>query len=167
MNFSFDRLSRFGTRSGVILAGMLSAGFLLSACANSPFGGNQDTAVDENEFALPDVDRDATGASVNKFLWAASLETLDFLPLDFVDPFGGVISSEWYANPEQPVERFKTTVYILDSRLRADAVRVSVFRQEFRDTMGWSDAPIDATTAAQIENAILTRARQMRLNIDE
>ena len=105
-----------------------------------------------------------SAAAVNRFLWAASLETLDFLPLDFADPYGGVITTEWYSNPEVPTERFRATVYILDSRLRADALRVAVFKQIFRDDLGWSDAAVADATRAEIENAILTRARELRLD---
>lgn len=97
---------------------------------------------------------------VNAFLWRASLETLNFMPLEEVDPFGGVIITEWYANPEEPAERFKANVYILDTQLRADALKVGVFKQS-RGAGGWVDAAIDADTARQIENAILTRAREL------
>jgi len=107
----------------------------------------------------------ATATTVNRYLWAASLETLDFLPVNSADPIAGLIISDWYVNPEAPNERFKTTVYILDNALRADALRVSVFRQE-RDELGaWIDATVNPATSREIENAILTRARQLRLNV--
>lgn len=107
----------------------------------------------------------ATATTVNRYLWAASLETLDFLPVNSADPIAGLIISDWYVNPEVPGERFKTTVYILDNALRADALRVSVFRQE-RDELGaWIDATVNPATGREIENAILTRARQLRLNV--
>ncbi len=97
---------------------------------------------------------------VNAFLWRASLETLNFMPLDSEDPFGGVIITEWYANPELPTERFKATVYILDTQLRADALKVSIFKQT-NSGGAWRDAAIDADTSRNIENAILTRAREL------
>ncbi len=100
---------------------------------------------------------------VNSFLWRASLDTLNFMPLASEDPFGGVIITDWYADPATPDERFKATVYILDSRLRADALNVSVFRQT-RTEQGWIDASVSPDTSIQIENAILTRARQLRLS---
>jgi hypothetical protein len=75
-----------------------------------------------------------------------------------------VIISDWYASPDVPTERFKLTVYILDQQLRADAVKVAVFRQT-RDVSGaWTDAPVDPKTPIDLENAILTRARQLRLD---
>ena len=102
----------------------------------------------------------APNMGVNSFLWRASLETLDFMPLAQVDPFGGVIVTDWYASAEAPNERFKANVYILDTNLRADALKTSIFKQT-RSAGGWQDASVDADTARQIENAILTRARQL------
>jgi Domain of unknown function (DUF3576) len=102
------------------------------------------------------------GIGVNAFLWRATLDTLSFMPLADSDPFGGTYATEWYAIAEKPDERFKVQVYILDTRLRADGLAVQVFRQT-RDGSGWIDASVDADTAIQIENSILTRARQLRI----
>jgi len=85
------------------------------------------------------------------------------MPLTTTDPFGGVIITDWYQTPESPEERFKLTVFILDQELRADGVRVNAFRQERNTRGGWDDASIDPEVPVQIENAILTRARQLRV----
>ena len=132
----------------------------LTAC-----GGNN--ASDGRNTGLPSyVTGDgATATTVNRYLWAASLETLDFLPVNSADPIAGLIISDWYINPEAPGERFKTTVYILDNALRADALRVSVFRQERDEAGAWIDSAVNPATGREIENAILTRARQLRLNV--
>ena len=103
------------------------------------------------------------GIGVNSFLWRASLDTLNFMPLASADPFGGVIITDWYSAPTTPNERFKATVYILDTRLRADALNVSIFRQTQVNGQ-WADATVDPDTEIQIDNAILTRARQLRLS---
>jgi hypothetical protein len=104
------------------------------------------------------------GIGVNSFLWRASLDSIAFMPLASADPFGGVIISDWYATPDVPTERFKITIYILDQQLRADGIKAAVFRQT-RDFNGnWSDAPVDPKTPVDLENAILTRARQLRLD---
>jgi hypothetical protein len=101
---------------------------------------------------------------VNAYLWRATLDTLAFMPLASADPYGGVVITEWYANPEKPDERFKCTVFILDTRLRADGLNVTVYKQ-VRDASGaWVDASASDQTAVDIENAILTRARQLRLS---
>lgn len=137
-----------------VLASAAAAG-LLVACG----GGDKDA-----------VARDAglVGAkgttTVNRYLWSASLETLDFLPVFKADPIAGLIITDWYSNPETPSEQFKVSVYILDTALRADALRVSVFRQTKAETGEWVEATVNPATAREIENAILTRARQLRLN---
>lgn len=118
-----------------------------------PFTGS-DRATRESE---------QPGIGVNSFLWRATLDTLSFMPLSEADPFGGVIITDWYANPEMPGERFKATVYILDSRLRADALSVQLFKQVSGENGNWVDAAVDPATRIQIENAILTRARQLRI----
>lgn len=105
--------------------------------------------------------------TVNSFLWRASLDTVSFLPLSSADPFGGVIISDWYSPPETPDERFKVTVYILDRQLRADGLRVSVFRQRRDPVDGWVEARVDQRTGRDLENAILKRARQMRVRLNE
>ena len=104
------------------------------------------------------------GIGVNSYLWRASLDTVSFMPLASADPFGGVIITDWYSPPESTNERFKINVYILGRDLRADGVRAAVFRQ-LRDPQSgsWIDASIEAQTPTDVENAILTRARQLRI----
>jgi len=101
---------------------------------------------------------------VNGYLWRATLDTLAFMPLQSADPFGGVVITDWYVNPEKPDERFKCTVYILDSRLRADGLNVTVFKEISNGAGGWVASPTASQTATDIENAILTKARQLRLS---
>lgn len=104
------------------------------------------------------------GVGVNSFLWRGSLDTISFMPLSSADPFGGVIITDWYSPAEAPRERFKVNLYILGQQLRADGVRAAVFRQR-RDADGtWIDAPVEPKTATDLENAILARARQLRIN---
>lgn len=98
----------------------------------------------------------------NPYLWQASLESLDFLPLLQADSGGGVIISDWYAPPETPEERFKITVFIRDRALRADAVKVAVFRQTANGD-SWIDAEVDPATATGLEDNILKRAQELRL----
>ena len=104
------------------------------------------------------------GIGVNSFLWRASLDTLAFMPLASADPYGGVIITDWYTNPEKADERFKATVYILDTRLRADGLTVTVFKQTKGADGNWVDSPASNQTGVDIENSILTRARQLRLS---
>ena len=104
------------------------------------------------------------GIGVNGFLWRATLDTISFLPVSSADPFGGVVITDWYAMPEAPQERFKMNVYILGRALRADGVRVAVFRQVQDGTGSWSDASVPNGANTKIEDAILTRARQLRFD---
>ena len=99
---------------------------------------------------------------INAILWRASLDTVSFMPLASADPFGGVIITDWYSDPGTPNEQFKITIYILDKRLRADALRVSFFRQVKKGGR-WVDAEVGANSARAIEDQILTRARQLRI----
>lgn len=103
-----------------------------------------------------------TGIGVNSFLWRASLDTVSFMPLASADPFGGVILTDWYSPPGTPDERFKLNVFILDRQLRSDGIQVKVFRQVQRGG-NWQDSAVADDTARQLEDAILTRARQLRV----
>jgi hypothetical protein len=92
---------------------------------------------------------------------------MSFMPLASADPFGGVIITDWYSPPETPDERFKATVYILERQLRANGVRVAVFRQSRNGANDWRDVATNQETAVALENAILTRARQLRVSAVE
>ncbi|MBM3591387.1 MAG: DUF3576 domain-containing protein [Alphaproteobacteria bacterium] len=105
--------------------------------------------------------RGSGGLGVNAFLWRATLDTLSFMPLASADPFGGVIITDWHAPGGVSNERFKATAYVLGRQLRSDGVRISVFRQ-VRGPGGWVDAPVSAATAAELEDKVLTRARELR-----
>ena len=104
------------------------------------------------------------GIGVNSYLWRAALDTVAFMPLASADPYGGIINTDWYTNPEKPDERFKVTVYILDTRLRADGLTVSVFKQLKGADGSWTDSTTSNQTQVDFENAILTKARQLRLS---
>jgi predicted small secreted protein len=127
---------------------------LLAGCGTSG-GAAEDIQGESTEATIPQL-------GVNGYLWRASLDTLHFMPLKSADQVGGVIITEWFAEPANPNEQIKVTVYITDKRLRADAVRVAVFRQ-IRSASGWVDAQVNADTASKLENAILARARQLHI----
>lgn len=133
---------------------------LLAACGPSQVELMQETEGGTTAIASEGGQRTL---GVNSYLWHASLDTLSFMPLASADPFGGVIITEWYSAVQVPDERMKVTVYILDRRLRADGVKVAVFRQ-VRQNGQWSDAPVAAETPAKLTDAILTRARELRLS---
>lgn len=110
----------------------------------------------------PKAGTDAGGTLVvNAYLWRGALDTLSFMPLASADPFGGVIITDWYTPSAANGERFKATAYILGRELRSDGVRVSIFRQVLENGQ-WVDAPVSPVTVGDIENKVLSRARELR-----
>lgn len=141
---------------------LIASGVLLSGCtAERPFGP---TVGDVFGGGSSRAAAAQPGIGVNAFLWRATLDTLAFMPLASADPYGGVIVTDWYVNPEKPDERFKATVYILDTRLRADGLNVTVNKQLRGPGGNWVDQASAAQTETDLENAILTKARQLRLS---
>ena len=141
----------------------LTATVALGGCSVFRRGGGQQAAASA-AFAGPTSGAAAGEIGVNSFLWRATLDTLSFMPLASADPYGGVIITDWYSNPDAPNERFKATVYILDSRLRADGLNVSLYKEQRDAAGGWTAAAVAPQTETDVENAILTRARQLRLS---
>ncbi len=169
------------TRATRLLA--LSLAGALAACANAApetpyqdpddveryrYGSLTSEEGGFNLFDFGDGDEPAALAAspigVNSYLWRASLDTVSFMPVNSADPFGGVILTDWYSPPETGDERFKLNVYILDRQLRANGIRVAVFRQVREGDGGWVDAPVTQDTAVTLEDAILTRARELRID---
>lgn len=150
-------------------AALVLSAVTLAACSSS--GGARTFQTQEKDgggFRLfgRGKSKEASGPviGVNSYLWRATLDTLSFMPLASADPYGGVVITDWYVNPEKPDERFKCTVYLLDARLRADGLNVAVFKQTRDVTGNWIDAPAAPQTETDLENAILTKARQLRLS---
>ena len=134
------------------------AGLLLGAAVLATSG----CAHHRKHQALADIAAsNVTTIGVNAYLWRASLDTLSFMPLVQTDSAGGVIVTDWYANPGNPGERIKVTVSILDRDLRADALRVAASRQ-VAQSGAWVDAPVQAATVQKLEDIILTKARDLR-----
>jgi hypothetical protein len=104
-----------------------------------------------------------TTLGINAYLWRAALDTITFMPLAQVDSNGGVIITDWYVSPQSANERVKVTVTVLDTELRADAVRVAVQRQTLGAT-GWTEATVRAGTVQRLEETILGKARDLRRN---
>ena len=155
------------TARPIRLAGVAVLSLILTVgCASNNDDGTRDRGLFRGLLGSGGSvsDQPEAGIGVNSYLWRSTLDVLSFMPLAEVDPFGGVIITDWFANPELPDERFKATVYILDTRLRADALSVQLFKQIRRDDGQWMDAATDPATRIQVENAILTRARQIRIS---
>ena len=124
---------------------------------NRTLGQGPDEQIRKADIAASQV----TTIGVNAYLWRAALDTLSFAPLAQTDSNGGVIVTDWYANPGNPSDRVKLTVTILDRDLRADALRVNAARQTLQNGQ-WVEAPVTAATVQRLEEIILTRARDLR-----
>ncbi len=100
---------------------------------------------------------------VNKYLWQAALDTLSFLPLASTDPFTGVIATEWGGTQDAPDERFKVTAFVTSPALSAASLKVAVYREVQNEDGVWVPAPVSPETPRKLEDAILTRAREIRI----
>jgi len=159
----------------------LLCGLLLTNCssvkseAKYPTGADRASTNDDIYAKSPSIfgkdglslfggkkDEEDNGIGVNSYLWRASLDTFSFMPLDKADPFGGVITTDWYSPAETLNERLKLNVLILSKSLKSDGIKVSVFKQQ-KSGGAWKDIAVSADTERQLENAILTRARQLRV----
>jgi len=138
----------------------------LAGCGALNFGGgsssasdtftNEDTGRVENQTSLWDAFRrpDAnTNVQVNKYLWNASLEVLNFLPVQSVDPFSGVISTG-YGRPPGGGRAYRATILVNDAALEARSLSLA---------MQTRSGPVSVGTVRAVEDAILARARQLRI----
>lgn len=111
----------------------------------------------------PSKKSEASGIGVNAYAWKASLEAISFMPKRSLDPFGGVLITDWYVNPESPQERLRVEILILGRTLRSDAVKVAIFRQIQNSRKEWVEGVVAPETIQDFEETILTRAREMKI----
>lgn len=165
-------------RKILFLAGCYTAIFMTTACSGvdskQSYPVDNDRKLKESRGKISgegfnlfgrDDSSEKSGATlgVNSFLWRASLDTISFMPLASADPFGGVIITDWYEDPAHQGERFKINILILDKELRADGVKVKIFKQKKDATNQWQDTAIADATTRDMENTILTRARELKV----
>ena len=143
------------------LSMVLAVLFLTPACSWKPSwswsslnpfssSGQEEQQVEEPEVKI----------GVNPFLWRASLKKLSFMPLASVDSQTGVLVTDWAAVNGISNEQFKITVHILSKNLRADCLKVSVFKRVWANGK-WNDEAADRRLSDEIEKAILTEAKDM------
>ncbi|SET39139.1 DUF3576 domain-containing protein [Oceanicella actignis] len=159
------------------IAGALAASLALGACGGGTPPKEQydptlaDMTRDRRASTIGDLLRanrvetegGGAGIAINRHLWRASLDTLAFLPLSSTDPFSGVIATDWGVNPDAPDERFKVTVLVSSPKLEASSLKVAVYRQVRGEGGEWLPAPVSPETARKLEDAILARARQIKV----
>jgi hypothetical protein len=109
-----------------------------------------------------DLRSDVISHGVNAYLWQAAIDTISFMPIQAVDATGGVIITDWYQDPNSGGEKIKANIVISSAELRASGVRVTLFRQ----TSGGKTAPGSADAERKLEDKILARAREIRIEED-
>ena len=103
------------------------------------------------------------GMPINPYLWKASLETINFMPLSSADPFAGLIITDWYSQ-NNTNERCKINIFIRGVELKTSNLKVNSFCQTLSDTNNWVGNETDIKINAQIENAILNKAKKLKLS---
>jgi len=103
------------------------------------------------------------GIAVNTFAWQATLDVLSFLPLVSADPFGGIIITDWYSEEGHQDERFKVNAFVLGGELKSESIKLSLFKQKKGPSGDWLVVAPEKNSARRLENAILARARQLRI----
>ena len=101
---------------------------------------------------------------VNRYLWTAAVDVLSTMPLSVVDAYGGVIATEWNIDSENTDERLKVLATIRGIALQARALSVVVHRQILDENDNWMPAEVAKETTLKIENLILERARELRID---
>lgn len=126
------------------------------------YGKKQSIAGEGGILGRKKKDLGDSAIGVNSFLWRATLDTISFMPLASADPFGGVILTDWYTDPQKPNERVKINAFVMGRELKADGIRIRTFRQVKKGNE-WRDADVSEDTASKLEDAVLTRARELRI----
>ena len=139
-----DAETRLQSGGGLLGKGGLSFDGLL--------GGDNNKNIETNSISMP----------VNIFLWKGALETVDFMPLNSADPVGGTIITDWYSTTENQKERCKLNIFISGKTLNTENLKVTSFCQEFKGQI-WTNKNVDQNNNVKIENAILNKAKKLRL----
>ena len=140
-----DAETRLQTGGGLLGKGGLSLGGVLGNSEN-----NQNSSISVS--TMP----------INVFLWKGALDTINFMPLSSADPIGGTIITDWYSTSNNQFERCKLNIFISGNTLNAENLKVTSFCQEFKDQI-WINTNIDENNNIKIENAILNKAKKLRL----
>jgi hypothetical protein len=159
VTFSAGVLSACGTENQIESEAKYPTGVSRSQTGNDIYK-QPDSIFGEDGFKiLGGKDKQSSDViTVNSYLWRAALDTVNFMPLANVDPFGGVILTDWYTSPDKPSERYKLNIFVMGSQLRSDGIKVAMFKQR-----NGKNVPVDSKTNTDIEDAILTRARELRI----
>ena len=95
-------------------------------------------------------------------MWRATLEILDFIPLSDVDYGGGIIITEWYSTPKKPDESLKIMIQFLTNEIRADGIKVNVYKKECKTETQCSASLIESDIGSEIKLEILKQATLLK-----
>lgn len=151
-------------RSGKF-ASILIAMLTLSACSETKLfesvGEDKPATLsvvaseDERRSTIWDAlsaDSASAPVKVNRYIWQAALEVLDFMPVETIDPFSGIIAMG-YGIPPGGNTAYRATVHVSEPALDARTLRIA---------LATKNGPADAKTMRALEDAVLSRARQIR-----
>lgn len=137
-------LSACTTRDGLIGVATVAPSGLKSTASEADRGSTIWDVLNTNLSTTP--------VKVNRYIWQASLEVLDFMPIESIDPFSGIIVMG-YGTPPGGQKAYRATVHISEPALDARTLRVALATRS---------GPATAETMRSLEDAILSRARQLR-----
>ena len=100
---------------------------------------------------------------INPYLWRATLETINFMPIASADPFGGIIITDWYSTEKNPKERCKLNIFIRGAELKTENLKVNSFCEN-KINNDWVNSSIKDEDNIKIENAILNKAKKIKLS---
>jgi hypothetical protein len=105
------------------------------------------------------------GLPINAILWKSSIETINFMPLSSADPFAGVIITDWYSSPTKSNERCKVNIFIKGKQLKSTNLDVNTFCQNLKENL-WVNKVVNEENNIKLENAILNKAKKLKLSIN-
>ena len=120
------------------------------------FGGNKDEDKNNNN------SYSTVGMSINQFLWRGAIDTISFMPLVSADAVGGTILTDWYSTTNNINERCKLNIFISGIELKTQNLKVTSFCQSFENDR-WINKEVDEEDNLKIENAILNKAKKLKL----
>ena len=132
---------------------LITGGGLLGNKASFSFLGNKENKSSQTS---------SMGLPINPYLWKASLDTINFMPLSSTDPFAGIIITDWYTDENNLGERCKLNIFVKGIDLKTDNLEVSSFCQSLSDNQ-WVNKPSIKKDNIRIENAILNKAKKLKL----
>jgi hypothetical protein len=104
------------------------------------------------------------GMPINPYLWRGSIETIDFMPLLSADPFAGIIITDWYTDQNNKNQRCKLNIFVKGIEMITTNLKVNSFCQTLSKENNWIDEKVDIENNRQLENAILNKAKKIKLS---